>query len=111
MDKVTRYREIVRRLVEEYASYKPSVGEVDSYPMIDAEHDHYIAMQSGWVNEERAHGAFLHIDIINGKVWIQFNGTDQHVAEELVAAGVAKEDIVLGEKPAYVRHLTGYAVG
>jgi hypothetical protein len=108
---VNRYREIVRRLVEGYAAQKPSLGEVDSYPMIDAERDHYIAMQTGWVNRHRVHGAFLHIDIIDGKIWIQFNGTDRSIAEELVAAGVPKEDIVLAEKPADVRPFTGYGVG
>ena len=56
-------------------------------------------------------GAFLHLDIINGKVWIQFNGTDQSVADELVAAGIPKEDIVLAEKPADIRPFTGYGVG
>jgi hypothetical protein len=110
MDKLTHYRQAVRQLVEQYANDKPSVGEVDSYPMIDEEHDHYIAMQTGWVNRHRVHGTFIHIDIINGKVWIQFNGTDQRIASELVAAGIPKEDIVLGEKPADIRPYTGFAV-
>jgi hypothetical protein len=111
VDKLTRYREIARRIVEEYASQKPSVGDVDSYTMIDPDNDHYIAMQSGWVNRHRVHGAFVHLDIINGKFWIQFDGTDQPVADELEAAGVPKEDIVLAEKPADVRPFTGYGVG
>jgi XisI protein len=111
VDKLTHYRQAVRRLVEEYAGHKPSIGEVDSYPMIDPEGDHYIAMQTGWVNRHRVHGAFLHLDIINGKVWVQFNGTDQPIADELVAAGIPKEDIVLAEKPADVRPHTGFGVG
>ncbi|MBX9628623.1 MAG: XisI protein [Gemmataceae bacterium] len=108
---MTHYRQTARRIVEEYAGHKPSVGEVDSYPMIDPDGDHYIAMQSGWVNGHRAHGAFIHLDIIGGKVWIQFDGTDRPVADELEAAGIPKEDIVLGEQPPDVRHLTGYGVG
>lgn len=111
MDRVSRYREIVKRIVEDYAGQKPSLGEVDSYPLIDAEHDHYVAMQTGWVNGHRVHGAFVHLDIIDGKIWIQFDGTDRPVADELEAAGVPKEDIVLGEKPADLRPLTGYGVG
>jgi hypothetical protein len=111
VDKLTRYREAVRRLVEEYAHQKPSSGEVDSYAMIDPERDHYVAMQTGWVNRHRVHGAFLHLDIINDKVWIQFNGTDQPIADELVAAGIPKSDIVLAEKPADLRPFTGYGVG
>ncbi len=111
MDKLTLYREIVRRLVEEYASEKPPDRDVDTYAMIDVERDHYIAMQTGWVNRHRVHGAFLHIDIIGEKVWIQFNGTDRQIASELVAAGVPKGDIVLAEKPVEVRQYTGYGVG
>lgn len=111
MDKLTRYREIVRRIVEEYASEPASLGEVDTYPMIDPVGDHYLAMQMGWVNRHRVRGPFVHLDIINGKVWIQFDGTDRPVADELEAAGIPKSDIVLGDKPPDVRQYTGYAVG
>ena len=32
MDKLERYREIVRRLIEEYASYKPANGKSKPRP-------------------------------------------------------------------------------
>ncbi len=44
-------------------------------------------------------------------VWIQHDGTNRPVAEELMAAGIPREDIVLGFHPADVRPLTGFAVG
>ncbi len=111
MEKLNRYREIVRTLIAEYGSHKISHGQIDSYPVIDPVGDHYLAMSVGWDQQRRVQGAFLHLDIIGEKVWIQFNGTDQSVAAELVAAGVAKEDIVLGDKSARVRPHTGYGVG
>ncbi len=110
MDKLSRYREIVAKLVREYAANKPTHGEIESYPVIDPIGDHYLAVQAGWDRRRRIQGAFLHIDIINEKIWIQFNGTDQRIASELVVAGVAKEDIVLAEKPIDVRPHTGYAI-
>jgi hypothetical protein len=110
-DKLTRYRQIVRDLVTEYGGHKPSHGEIDSYPVIDPQGDHYLAVQCGWDRNRRVQGAFLHLDIIGGKVWIQFNGTDQRIADELVAAGVPKEDIVLGSKSAELRPHTGFAIG
>ncbi len=97
--------------MEEYAAIDGGVGEVSTYPMIDPQGHHYIAMQSGWVNGHRVHGAFLHMDVIDGKVWIQFNGTDQLIADELEAAGVPKEDIVLGAQPPELRQYTGYGIG
>ncbi len=41
MDKLERYRDIVRRIIEEYASYKPSNGQIDTEAIVDREHDHY----------------------------------------------------------------------
>lgn len=77
---------------------------------MDPEKDHYEVMHVGWDRERRIHGSVIHLDIIDGKVWIQHDGTDRPVAEELLAAGIPREDIVLGFHPARVRHLTGFAV-
>jgi hypothetical protein len=111
LDKLTRYREIARQVVTDYAQDKPSHGEIESYPVIDPVGDHYMAVSAGWDRHRRIQGAYVHLDIIDGKIWIQYDGTNRPVADELVAAGVPKEDIVLAEKPADVRPLTGYGVG
>ena len=110
MDRIEKYREIVRGLVTEYASFKPSNGEIESEAVIDSEHDHYEVMHVGWDGWRRVHGAVVHIDIINGKVWIQYDGTTRPVADELLAAGIPKDDIVLGFQPANLRKHTDFAV-
>jgi hypothetical protein len=110
MDRIEQYRLIVRRLIEEYASYKPSHGQIDTEAIIDPDRDHYEVMHVGWDKARRVHGSVVHIDIINGKVWVQYDGTTQPIAEELVAAGIPREDIVLGFHPARVRQYTGFAV-
>ncbi len=56
------------------------------------------------------HGCVVHIDIINGKVWIQYDGTNRPVAEELLAAGIPREDIVPAFHPVDVRPHTQFAV-
>src|SRR5437870_1702885 len=48
VDKLDRYREIVRRVIEDYASYKPSHGEIDTEAIIDPAKDHYEVMHVGW---------------------------------------------------------------
>jgi XisI protein len=40
MDRVEQYRLIVRRLIEKYASYKPSHGQIETEAIIDREKDH-----------------------------------------------------------------------
>lgn len=110
MERLERYRQIVRRLVEEYASYKPAHGEIETEAVIDPARDHYEVMHVGWDGPRRVHGSVVHVDIIGGKVWVQYDGTTRPVAEELVAAGVPREDIVLAFHPSDVRPLTGFGV-
>lgn len=110
MDKLERYREIARRLIEEYASYKPANGQIETEAIVDREHDHYEVMHVGWDGVRRVHGSVVHLDIIDGKVWLQYDGTSRPVADELIAAGIPREDIVLAFHPADVRPLTGFAV-
>jgi hypothetical protein len=78
---------------------------------VDRTRDHYVVMNVGWHGERREHGCVIHLDIIGGKVWIQHDGTNWPVADELLAAGIPREDIVLGFHPPNVRRYTHFAVG
>jgi hypothetical protein len=82
MDKLERYREIVRSLIEEYASYKPSHGQIETEAIVDPERDHYEVMHVGWDGPRRVHGSVVHLDIIGGKVWLQYDGITRPVADE-----------------------------
>ena len=110
MDRVEKYREIVRRVIEEYAHQVPSQGDIRTEAVIDSERDHYEVMNVGWNGWRRVHGAVIHVDIIDGKVWVQHDGTDRPVTEEFLAAGIPKDDIVLGFQPAHLRKHTDFAV-
>ena len=110
MAKLEQYREIIKRLIREYASYKPSNGQIDTEAILDDENDHYEVMHVGWDGPRRVHGSVIHVDIINGKFWIQHEGTNRPIADELVAAGVPHEDIVLGFQPPDIRKYTDFAV-
>lgn len=54
------------------------------------------------------YGTIIHVDIRDGKIWIQRDFTEKGVASELVYLGVSKTDIVLGFKPPYMRQFTGF---
>lgn len=111
MDRVANYRQIVRRVIDEYAACKPSHGQIDTEAVVDPARDHYEVMHVGWDGHRRVHGTVIHLDIIDGKVWIQYDGTNRPVADELVAAGIPPGDIVLGFHPEEVRRQTEFAVG
>ena len=109
MEPVTEYRRIIRDLIGRYAKFAPAVGDVQIETIFDESNDHYELIYAGWHRQYRIHGSVLHIDIRGGKVWIQHDGTEDGVAEELVKAGIPRERIVLAFKPPEVRKYTDYA--
>ncbi len=111
MDKLTRFREIIPEILKGYTRGKHAFGEIESRVIADRDHDHYLMYDAGWQGRRRVYGTVIHLDIIDGKIWVQYDGTDHPVAEELVRAGVPREDIVLAFHPQDMRRHTEYAVG
>ena len=111
MDKIIQYRQIVQQLLQGYAAIGNLDPEVETQIVFDTERDHYQLVNVGWKNRRRIYGCFLHIDIKDGKVWLQHNGTEYEVAEELAKLGIPKYDIVIGFHSPFKRQFTDYAVG
>jgi len=110
MDTRLKYQSLIKDILNEYAKYKPAFGEIDSRVSFDDEHGTYAMLQVGWNGDEYVHGAVIHVDIIEDKIWIQYDGTEEGIATDLVENGVPKETIVLGFRPPEVRSYTGFAV-
>lgn len=110
MDTLTRYRQLLRNLLQDYA-HKPAHGDIEPEIIIDEAGTHYELMQIGWDGTRRVHGSVIHVDHKDGKIWIQHDGTSPGIALDLVEAGIPKEDIVLGFRPADVRPYTGHGTG
>lgn len=110
MDKVTQYRRYIQEILNEYGQYKPSYGKVEVEQVSDTVHDHYQLVTVGWNGNERIHGCLFHIDIRDGKIWIQHDGTEAGIANELVERGVPKTDIVLAFHTPFRRQFTEFAV-
>ena len=111
MDKARRHRELIEELLREYSAYKPSYGEVEVETIFDPVQGHYQLVNVGWHGQSRVHGCVMHIDVKDGKIWIQYDGTEDGIANRLVAAGVPKDEIVLGFQSPFQRKHTEFAVG
>jgi XisI protein len=110
METMIDYRKAVRDSVAQYARWvtrKQITGELTC----DDARGHYDVISVGWDNDRRVHHVVVHVDIIDGKVWIQHDATDRPIARMLVEAGVPKSDIVLGFQPPDLRAMGEYAVG
>ena len=101
------YRDKIKQLLTRIAP--PSDG-IESQIITDTEHDHYQLTQVGWKNNRRVYGCVLHLDIKNDKVWIQHNGTELDIAQELVKLGIPKQQIVIGFQSPFKRQFTEFAL-
>jgi len=110
MDKLVRYRELVQKVITDYANFGSPRGDIERELIFDTQRDRYLLLNVGWDDQRRVYGCVLHFDIKDGKVWLQYNGTEIDFAEELVQLGVAKQDIVLGFHSPFMRKFTDYAV-
>lgn len=109
MDRVAQYRQAIQSLILKHKDSEAQLFEVKQETIFDTEHDHYQLVNVGWQNDRRIYGCVLHLDIENGKVWIQHNGTEHNIADELVELGVPKNDIVLGFQSPFKRQFSGFA--
>jgi hypothetical protein len=110
MDKLKQYQNYIENIFKEYSQYKPSYGDVELQLLIDRENNHYQLMTVGWNGEKRIHGIMLYIDIKDGKIWLQHNGTERGIAQDLLELGVPKQDIVLAFHSPTRRKYTDFAV-
>ncbi len=107
---VSDYRSSVQELLRYYASLRSSSTGTETQLVFDTTHDHYQLVNVGWHNNHRIYGCVLHIDIKGDKVWIQHNMTEQDIAEDLVARGIPRSNIVIGFHSLYKRQFTEYAL-
>ncbi|MEL6321753.1 MAG: XisI protein [Cyanobacteria bacterium J06626_14] len=105
-----QWREVIEKVLQDYAAIPYSYSEVKKETVFDRVHDRYLIVIVGWEGRRYEHGCTVHVDIIDGKVWIQRDGTEEGIALELEREGISKDHIVLGFKPPEVRPMTGYAI-
>jgi XisI protein len=66
-------------------------------------------MYAGWNGPYRIPGSVLHLDIRNGKVWIQHDDTEDGIADKLVSARISTDRIVPAFKSPGICPHAGYA--
>jgi hypothetical protein len=110
MADVAHYRQLVQELLQGYSNIKANNEAVEAEAIFDPQRDRYQLVHVGWSNKRRVYGCVLHLDIKDGKIWIQHDGTEGGIANELVDRGVPKHDIVLGFHSPFKRQFTDFAV-
>jgi hypothetical protein len=110
MDSLEHYRHVIETILSGHTRVPYAYGDIQQELVFDRKRDRYLLMNVGWDEGKRVHGALIHLDIIDGKVWVQRDGTEDGVALELLEAGIPKERIVLAFRSLEARRYTGFAV-
>jgi len=108
MDTLTQYRQYIKTILSEHARLVWD-KRIKAETIFDTEQDRYQLIYVGWRNSKRVYGVILHLDIIDNKIWIQQDGTEIGIANQLVELGVPKQDIVLAFDPPNLRKYTEFA--
>ena len=111
MDSLATYRQIIQTLLIEYAGIPDTYDNTQNHTIFDVYQDRYLLVNMGCQGKRHIHDCVIHIEIIEGQVWIQQNNTDQRIGEELVKAGIPREHIVLGFQPLELRPYSKFSIG
>jgi XisI protein len=111
MEKISKYRQIIQDILTAHSQVQPAYGEIEMELLFDTARDRYQVLRAGWLQKKRVYGVLIHIDLKGKTIWIQYDGTEVGVANELVDRGIPKEDIVLAYHSEFIRQYDGFAVG
>ncbi len=104
------YSEISRQILTEHKAFAEKAGIRNLELIADTASDRYLLLINSWQGEDRSYGIQLHLEVIDGKIWIQRDGTEDGIVDDLLEAGVPKEHIVLAYRSPFVRQFTEFAV-
>lgn len=109
MADLEKYRDYIEEIINWRSQHQYVNSTLQKKPVFDRQHDRYLLMVNGFEDTKRFNYALIDIEIINNKIWIHYDGTEEGVATYLLEKGVPKSDIVLAFYSPEKRKLTEFA--
>jgi XisI protein len=111
MDKIKKYQKLILNILRPYCDVKYENLDAENKLIADKQNHRYQVVTIGWDEAGKfIHDCPIHVDIINGKIWIQNNMTEIDIGKELTDKRVPHSDIVLGFFSPKMREYTDDAV-
>lgn len=93
---VKKYRDAIISVMQEYAEERKYSVNGCQYELIaDDVNLRYQLVLVGWDEGDRIYHVIFHVDIINGKIWVQEDNTEDAIANLLLEKGISKKEVVL----------------
>ena len=99
MDTTAHYKKIVKQVIQKYAQFRPSHGDIRLDTVFDETQSRYALMQVGWDRGRRVRGNLIYITFRDGKVCIEYDGMESSIAQDFVTLGIPEEQIVFAYLP------------
>lgn len=111
MDRVTFFQKIIIDILQDNANYyKGTTNPLNLIVIKDLIDNHFQLLMQGWQEDSYTFQCLFHLDIIDGKIWIQWNDTDYSIEEELLKQGVKANEIVIGVNHPKLRKYSDFAL-
>ena len=76
MDQMMQHRQLLERILTEHTRVPYAHGDIQIQTVFDHQSNHYLLMLVGRDNKRRVHGCLVHVDLADGKILIQRDGTE-----------------------------------
>jgi len=86
---------VLEKILCERASFYAFPERFRTLTVFDRKHGQFLLMDEGWQDFKHIHRVWVHVELRDGKLWIQKDGTEDGIAVDLINAGIPKERIVL----------------
>ncbi|MEA5470160.1 MULTISPECIES: XisI protein [unclassified Spirulina] len=102
MDRLKQYRNAIQQVLNEHAQLSRKVREdrpsdrdipAEAIAICDPQTDNYLLVTLGWNEYQRIHSIIVHLRIIDGKIHVEWNGTED-IAEDLMEQGIPESAFV-----------------
>ena len=98
MATLERDQETLEHVLCECADFYAGAGRLRTLRVFDRKRGQFLLMDEGWEGYKHIDQVWVHVELRDGKFWIQKDGTQDGIALDLVNAGIPKERIVLAFK-------------
>lgn len=106
MDKLTQYAKILEDVIQEWGTATEGDDTSRLLTIIDRESGNFLLVSAGWHGTKRLHNIIYHARIYNGKLWVEWDGTDPSINEELIRRGIPEEEMIFAFNHPSLRDLT-----
>ena len=112
MDKLVFHRDSVKKVLQKHKEIvsRSAKSEIENLFVFDEATDNYTWVRFGWTKNGRLESITTFIRLLNDKIYIEEDLTENGIANELIENGVSPKNIVLAFQQPEVRQFTEFAL-